>query len=75
MPKERTYGDREFDNEAKDVLVSWTEPTVEHPVVYIGVAEQTDRLASMSVPLNRAGLNRIIRALRKARDRAYGTDA
>lgn len=63
MPKERFYfsGQVEDDGREPDLIVAWGEtPT---PQVLIN-----------GHPVDRSGLNRLIRALRRARDGVFGAD-
>lgn len=64
MPKEKFYfsGQVENDGRAPDITVSW------------GEAPQPQVLINGNAA-DRSGLNRLIRALRRARDQAYGQDA
>lgn len=59
----------------RGVQVGWTR----HQIVEIGVAQfdPSRELPTKGVfmSLDRAGINRLIRTLRKARDAAYGSDA
>lgn len=82
MPKSRTYG-TSFDNGPTDVLVGWNKANSSHTKtddglsgqVSLGLADQTEDQAKFYVVLDRVGINRLIRDLRKARDDAYGADA
>lgn len=74
MPKESIYS-RDPDAHYR-VEVAWQR---ENPdvMVSVGQAHQLGNGLPVAyvVSLDRAGINRTIRALRKARDQAYGTDA
>ena len=56
------------------VHVGWESDSVQLYGVLV-YADHTSRDGGPSVPLDRHGLNELIRTLRKARDRAFGTDA
>lgn len=75
MPKERITGTIEYaegsvlhENRAEATEVSWGRGRY----VQLATVHGDDGLY---VDLDRAGINRLIRSLRKARDQAYGADA
>lgn len=72
MPKELVHGlPAEGAPGGPVVHVGWTRGTEYVEVATIGADGQELELAR----LNRDGINRLIRTLRKARDGAYGSDA
>jgi hypothetical protein len=83
MPKEmiesRYAGMTEVPSEATRMHVGWTKDLeqVEVGVLNEGIDSKLlgDPAAGWYVQLDRYGINRAIRALRKARDEAFGKDA
>lgn len=83
MPKERIYGDRRSDPNAFDMSVTWSAANSAHSTagdgyegrVFVGVVEQTEDQPMSAAMLDRSSINRLIRALRRARDHAFGSDA
>ena len=72
MPKEIiTYGDSYQQGEA------WAEVTWhrDDTVVHLGVRKEDEPETPMFAYLDRAGVNKLIRVLRRARDQAFGADA
>lgn len=71
MPKEIiTYG--EFQQGESWTQVSWNR---DDTVVSVAVRKEDDLDPPQFAYLDRAGLNKLIRVLRRARDQAFGADA
>lgn len=73
MPKEVTYGKPP----EMQVEVGWTRnlPGITVGTVNPEAGDVHDPATGWHVPLDRDGVNRLIRSLRKARDQAFGADA
>jgi len=70
MPAEKFYPTSAIENEPSDNLeVAWHR---DYPGVYLTLV--TCEGGAHAVDLDRSGLNRIIKTLRKARDQTYGSD-
>lgn len=77
MPREKLFGtDNEF-----DVAIGWSDDSVQLGVVtshdkpLSEVLENLENYTGLWSSVDRDTINRTIRLLRKARDRAYGADA
>ena len=82
MPKENIYGEGQTPDWSPRVEVGWTNDLAltigidrEEPFRYVDPDRngKTDHTA-IYLSLDRAGTNRLIRTLRKARDAAFGRD-
>lgn len=86
MPKERIYGGEHKDepnSEAKDVVILWHKADVAAHTyendgyagnVYIGQCGQTEDGPVNWTTLDRTSINRMVSALRRARNAAFGAD-
>lgn len=86
MPKELIYNQSALEGKVPDweivehVAVGWTpDRDVQIGVAFarpeVTVNGSDEPVPSVWMNLNRAGINRLIQSLRKARDAAYGKDA
>lgn len=78
MPVEKFYPSAAIEGQPSEVLeVAWSkdEPGEGYENVWIIASEGNDGIAwSMSFDLDRSGLNRLIKALRRARNATFGVD-
>ena len=76
MPKENINPAREYDdygNRMSALEVGWSSSDVH--LTATAWYDRNEREQAVAVCLDRDGINRLIRSLRKARDRAFGSDA
>lgn len=79
MPKERVYGVKSDDpTTSHDMFVGWEKLSQDDDglgAVTVCLVEQTGDMPREVTYLDRSGINRLIRVLRRARDSAFGADA
>ncbi len=77
MPKEITHDERYgMADEFRQIEVRWARRQYVEVATVNNLEPSTgDRVEGVFISLDRDGINRLIRSLRKARDQAHGADA